>query len=137
ALDELRDMARLLVEHVGKVRGERVLRDSHVKAVGETRAVETMQGPKPVCPMLAQRFAAAPVDLVAGAARVCGADLEAGGENYTIDFVFDPVEDQPVRGDPIRAAPGGIDQRDVAAVESGEVLIVESGAFAELPIPGL
>ena len=48
--------------------------------------------------------AAAAVDLEAGAPRVGGADLEAGGEDDAVDLVLDAVEHQPVLGDALDAA---------------------------------
>src|SRR5580698_7502 len=66
-LNDIRDMRRLLIQHMGEVRRQRILRDAHVEAVRKTGAVETVQRFEPVLPMLSERFAATAVDLEARA----------------------------------------------------------------------
>ena len=50
-----------------------------------------------------QRDAVAAVQLVARAAGVVGADLEAGGEDQAVDLVLDAVDDDAVLGDALDA----------------------------------
>ena len=79
------------------------LRDAEEEAVREAAAVQAVQRRDAVRPLLGQRQAVAADDLVAGAARVVGADLEAGGEDQAVDLVLDAVDDDAVLGDPLDA----------------------------------
>ena len=90
-----------------------------------------------VRPLLGQRQAVAAVQLVAGAARVVGADLEAGGVDQAVELVLDAVRDDAVLGDALDALAVRVDERDVRAVEGVEVLVVEAGPLAELAVVGL
>jgi hypothetical protein len=65
------------------------------------------------------------MDLEPGAPRVGGADLEAGGEDDAVDRVLDAVHHQAGLGDPIDAAPAGVDQRHVRPVEGLVVVRVQ------------
>ena len=49
-----------------------------------------------VGPFFGEGQAVAPDDFEAGALRITGADLEAGGENQTVQRVFDAVHDDAV-----------------------------------------
>src|SRR5271167_5245089 len=82
--NKLGDMARLLLEHMRKVRRERILGDAHVEAVGEADTAETVKRLQAVAPIFGKRLAAAAEDLEAGAAGVGGAHLESGGEDDAV-----------------------------------------------------
>ena len=96
-----------------------------------------MQRRDAVRPLARQREAVAAGEVVAGAAGVVGADLEAGGVDQAVDLVGLAVGDDGVFGDALDAAAFGIDQRHVRPVEGRQVVVVEAGALAELVVPGL
>ena len=91
----------------------------------------------PSRPLLGQGQAVAADDLEAGALRVTGADLEAGGENQTVQRVFDAVDDHAVHGDLLDSPAVGVDEGDVGTVERLQVLVVEAGPLAEVAVPRL
>src|ERR1700722_17807812 len=136
-LNQFGDVARLLLEHVREVLREAVLRNSHVEAIREPRAVETMQRLEAVRPVLGEGLTSAAVDLETCATGVGGANLEAGAENDAIHLVLDALEDQAFLGDAIDAAALRIDERYVGPVERWQILVVEGRSLAELPIPWL
>src|SRR6516162_10458911 len=109
-----------------------------MKAVRETRTVETMQRSKPVAPILSKGLAAPAINFKTGTAGVCGTHLEAGSEYDAVDFVFDAVVNQAFVGNSINSPMGaGIDQRYIGIVASGQIFVVESRSLAEKAIPRL
>ena len=77
----------------GKFDGEAGLLVAHDEAVREAAAVHAVQRAHAVRPLLGQADAVAADELVAGAPRVVGADLEAGGEDQAVELVLDAVDD--------------------------------------------
>src|SRR5271154_4435031 len=136
-LDELGDVLGLLLEHVWKVRGQGILRDSHVEAVREANAAEAVQRFQAAGPVLGQRFAAAAEDLEARAPRIGRAHFESGREDDAVRLVLDAVEHQPFFCELIDAAAHRVDQRDVRPVERRQIVVIESRALAELAVPWL
>ena len=108
-----------------------------MKQFGKPRLWKPWRVDAPSRPLLGERHAVAAVDLVAGAARVVGADLEAGGVDQAVELVLDAVDDDAALGDALDAPAVGVDERDVRAVERLQVLVVEAGPLAELAVVGL
>ena len=105
--------------------------DEHVR---ETVRRHAVQADDAVLPLLFHRDAAAPDDRVAGTAGKRGElRLEPGGEDDAVELVFGAVGDRAVRRDSRNAA-GAVDQRDVRVVEGEEVLVVEAGSLAPVPV---
>ena len=109
----------LFMQHVGKVRGDRVLRDAQMEAVGKTVAVETVQGLDAVLPIVGQLDATAAIHFETCTTRVSSADFEAGGEDDAVHFVFHAVEHQTLLSHAINALASGIHQRHVGSIERG------------------
>ena len=137
AADDVGEVLGLLVQHVRVAGGEAGLGVAHQEAVREAVHVHAVQRAHAVGPPVGQAHAAAAEDLHAGAAAVVGADLEAGREDQAVELVLAAGDDDAARRDALDAAALGVDERDVVAVEGLEVLVVEAGALAELPVPGL
>ena len=91
----------------------------------------------PSCQCSERLLARGADDVVAGPPRVVGPHFEAGGINQAVDLVLTFADDDAVARDGVDAAPVGVHQGDVGAVEGLEVLVVEAGPLAELPVPGL
>src|SRR3954452_5148764 len=108
-----------------------------MEAVGKAVAIVAVQGPWAVGPVRRQGTVITTIDLEAGAARVGGADLEAGGKDDAVDIVFNIVEYQPRLGDAIDAAPFGVNKSHVWPVEGWQILVIEGRPLAELAVPGL
>ena len=96
-----------------------------------------MQRVRTVVPALAEPHTVAARRVEAESAVLIGGDLEAGGENDQIKFIFLAVDDRSCRRDPLDALAVGIDQVHVRKVESRQVLVVEGDAFAVLAVPRL
>src|ERR1700720_2854947 len=120
-----------------KVGSQGILRDSHVEAVRKPDAAEAMQCFQAIRPILAERLAAAPINLEARATRVSRANFESGGEDDAVHLVLDSVEHQALLRDAIDTAAHGVHESDVGTVERGQILVVEGRAFAELAVPRL
>src|SRR5262249_8830413 len=86
------DVLGLLVKHVSEVRRQSGLGEPHVKAIRKTVAQKAVESPHPLSPVIGQRNSAASVHSKFGPPRVRRTDLEAGGEDQTIDFVFDSAD---------------------------------------------
>ena len=136
-LDDVGDVLALLVQHVRIVHREAGLLRPHDEAVREAAAVHAVQRRDAVRPLLGQAQPVAPVQLVAGAARVVRPDFEAGGVDQAVELVLHAVDDDALRRDPLDAFALRVDQRDVGPVERVEILVVEARALAELPVVGL
>ena len=136
-LDDVGEVLALLVERVRVVHGERAVQRAHVQTVREAAVVHAVQRAHAVLPLLGERQPVAAVDLVAGAAREVGADLEAGGVDQAVDLVLHAVRDHALLGDALDALALRVDQRDVRAVEGVEILVVEARPLAELAVVGL
>src|SRR5262249_23761511 len=135
--DDVGDVPALLIEEVREVRREAGLLGPHDEAVREAAAVHAVQGAHAVLPALRELHAVPPDDLVAGAPGVVRPDLEAGGEDQAVDWVLLPRDDEAVRRHALDALPLRVDEGDVRAIEGLEVVVVEAGPLAELPVPGL
>ncbi len=99
--------------------------------------VDAVERADAVAPLLGERLPAASDEVVARAARVVGADLEARREDQAVDLDLAAADHDTGLGDPLDAAALRVDQRDVRAIEGLEVLVVEARALAELPVPRL
>src|SRR5262249_28914184 len=137
AAHQVRHVLAQLVQRVREVRREAALLVPHDEAVRETAAVHAVERAHAVRPALRELDAALAVDLVAGAARVVGAHLEAGGVDQAVDRVLAAAHHDAALADALDAPAAGVDQRDVGAIEGREVLVVEAGPFAELAVPRL
>src|SRR5271154_1204115 len=97
-----------------------------------------MQSFHAIGPVLAERLAVLADNVVALAPRPGGADLEAGGEDDTVDLVLDAARDDALLRDAFHALGiARVDELDVRAVERRQIVVIEGRPLAELPIPGL
>ena len=135
AFDEIGDVSRLEIDPVWEVRREARLRDAHHEAVREAADVQAVERAHAVGPLLGERLTVAPDDPEAGAMRVVGADLEAGGEDQAVQRELFARGDHALLRHPLDALSARIDQRHVGAIERLEILVVEARALAELPVP--
>src|SRR5581483_7820169 len=97
----------------------RALGELDDEGVGEAVDVGAMQGPHPAGPALAETDTASADRVYPGPGRELGADLEPSGPHDAVDLVL------PAAGD------------HAGFVERLQVLVVEAGALAQLPVPGL
>ena len=81
-----------------------------MKQFGKPLTLHAVQRADAVAPLVGQRQAVAADEFEAGAPRVVGADFESGCEDQAVDGVFDAVDDDAVRGDPLDATAMGVDQ---------------------------
>ena len=96
-----------------------------------------VQAAHAVAPGFGERHFSFPDRVVAGPARIVGADLEAGRVDEAIERVFLSLHNHAPFGDPVDAMPVCIDKGDIVPVEGGEIIVVEAGSLAELSVPGL
>ena len=101
--------------------------------------MQAVQGRDAVAPTSRVSVSAvAAVDLVAGAARVGGADLEAGGEDDAVELVFDAVDDDARLGDRARRPCPSVSTRcTFGRLKVGRYSSWKHGPLAELAVPGL
>ena len=91
-LDDVGDVLRLLVRAcAGSSRVKPDCALLMMKQFGKPRLCMPCKRRDAVRPLLGERHAVAAVQLVAGAARVVGADLEAGGEDQAVELVLHAV----------------------------------------------
>ena len=131
---DVREVLALLVDHVWEVDREARLSVAEDEAVRETAAVHAVQRGGAVGPLLGERDAVAANEFVARAPHIVGAYLEAGGVHDAIEFVLNAIDHNAALSDALNALSVGIDQRDIAAVEGWQVVVVKTGALAELAV---
>src|SRR5581483_5013510 len=115
----------------------RALGELDDEGVGEAVDVGAMQGPHPAGPALAETDTASADRVDPGPGRELGADLEPSGPHDAVDLVLPAAGDPAAVGDPLDALAVGVDQGHARFVERLQVLVVEAGALAQLPVPGL
>ncbi len=91
--EDVREVTRLLVEHVREVHREPGLHDAEDEQVREAADVHAVEGRGAVRPLLGQGDPVAAVQLASGSSRERGADLETSREDQAVDLVLDPVDD--------------------------------------------
>ena len=81
--------------------------------------------------MVGNQSAVASVNLEAGTSKEV-ADFEASSVDDAVDLVLNAIGDNALPGDSLHTlGVANIDQRDVRAVERGEVFVIEGGPLAE------
>ena len=125
-----------LVEQVWIVDREPTLRVTEDEHVGEPVHVHAVDGLHAFGPVGREGDVVGSGHVVSSSAGVLGADLESGGVDEAVELVFGLADHHGGGCEPIDALAVGVDQGDVGPVEGLQVLVVETGALAELAVPG-
>src|SRR5581483_4571667 len=108
-----------------------------METVRKPMTQETVVGPHPLCPSIGETHSIATIQLKLCPPSVCSADLEPGGENQTVYFIFYPLDHNAMLGHPINSFAFRVYQFDSGSVEGREIVIIEGGSFTPLPVPWL
>ncbi len=136
-IDDPGDVTGGVLQEVHEIGTETGLHDAEHQQVRELRREDAVQRVRTVVPALAEPHTVAARRVEAEPAVLIGGDLEAGGENDEIEFIFLAVDDRTCRRDPLDALAVGVDQVHMRKVEGRQVLVVEGDAFAVLAVPRL
>ena len=108
-------MRRLLVEQVGKFTVKPDCAMLIMKQFGKPWTWRPWSVRTPSRHFSVSVSPSRPTISIAGAARVVGADLEAGREDEAVELVLAAVDDDALRRDALDAAALRVDERDVRA----------------------
>ena len=95
-LDDPGDVTGGVLQEVHEIGPETGLHDAEHQQVRELRREDAVQRVRTVVPALAEPHTVAARRVEAESAVLIGGDLEAGGENDQIKFIFLAVDDRPV-----------------------------------------
>src|SRR6202012_3454461 len=129
-------MSGLHIKQIWKVHRQAGLRDALDEAVRKAVGAQALERPHSVPPALGERPAAAADQLEARAAAIIGAHLETRCEDEAVELVGLSVGDDARLGDALDAAPAGVDQGDIVAVERLQILVMEARPLTEVAVPG-